>query len=235
MINSDLIENIVVYTFTYIPPLIIYIRFWRKIDRSKSIIIIISMIYMVAAVFTQNILPFILVVFNIIYLRNQNENEDYERYKFSIKNFSFFKGLKYSFYSYFVTIIISAATLYLLSRFNVQLKEQEVVTWMANMSLINFLITVPVALIFAPVLEEFVFRWFFFEKVFKNRFGLYGSALLSSIIFATVHFNLKAFPMILWIGLFNCYLIEKKGYWYAVFNHIAFNSITVIVLLLQKI
>lgn len=233
MINSALIENIVVYTITYIPPLIIYIKFWRKFDRSKLIIITISLIYLVASVFTQNVLPFVLVVLNIIYLRY--ENGEYERYNFSIKKIKFFKGLKYSLYSYAVTIIISVITLYIFSGFNIEIKEQEVVTWMVDMSLIKYLITMPVALIFAPVVEEFVFRWFFFEKVFKNRFGIYFSALISSLMFATVHFNLRAFPMILWIGLFNCYLIEKKGYWYAVLNHFTFNFVTVMLLLQQKL
>jgi len=202
-------------------------------DRSKLIIIIISVIYMTASVFTQNLLPFILVVFNIVYLHR--ENEDYERYNFNIKRFKFFKGLKYSFYSYFVTIVISAITLFVLSNFQIQFKEQEVVTWMVDMPLYKFIFAIPVAVIFAPVLEEFVFRWFFFERIFKKRLGIFYSAVLSSIIFAAIHYNLRAFPMIFWIGLFNCYLIERKGYWYAVFNHFVFNSVTIVVLLLQKL
>lgn len=233
MINIDLIENILVYTITYIPPLIIYVKFWRKFDKSKFIIVLISFIYLGASLYTQNVLPFVLVVLNIIYLRV--EKEEYEKYNFSIRKFKFFKGLKYSLFSYLITIIISLIAMFVFTKFSIKIKEQEVVTWMADMSLIKYLITMPVALIFAPVLEEFVFRWFFFEKVFKGRFGLYLSAVISSAMFAMVHFNLRAFPMILWIGLFNCYLIEKKGYWYAVFNHFTFNFVTVMLLLQQKL
>lgn len=233
MITIDLIQNILVYTITYIPPLIIYIKFWKRFDKNKFIIALISLIYLGASLYTQNILPFILVVLNIMYLKV--ENEEYEKYNFSIRKFKFLEGLKYSIYSYGITIIISIITMYVFTKLNVGTKEQEVVTWMVDMSLVKYIITMPVALIFAPVLEEFVFRWFFFEKVFKKSLGLYLSASISSAMFAIVHFNLRAFPMILGIGLFNCYLIEKKGYWYAVFNHFFFNFVTVMLLLQQKL
>jgi membrane protease YdiL (CAAX protease family) len=65
--------------------------------------------------------------------------------------------------------------------------------------------------------------------------GVYLAAFLSSTIFAVIHFSLNAFAVILWVGLYNCYLINKKGYWYAVFNHFVFNSITIAALLTEKL
>ncbi len=106
---------------------------------------------------------------------------------------------------------------------------------MTNMSLNKLVFMVPVVVIFAPVLEEFVFRWIFLEKIFKSRLGVLGAALLSSLMFSLVHFNINVFFIILWIGIYNCYLIHKKGYWYAVINHAVFNSVTMISLIYSKI
>ncbi len=232
MINSELIQNIIVYAITYIPPLIVFIIFWERMKRNRLLLFIISIAYLVISVFTQNILPFILVIFDIIYLKR--EKRDYERYNFNIKRFNLFKGFRYAIFSYVITLTISIITIGILTKYSVPVKQQDVVSWMADMPLYRFLLTVPVAVIFAPVLEEFVFRWILFKNVF-GRMGIKTGAVLSSLIFAAVHYNLSAFPMILWIGLYNCYLFEKKGYWYSVFNHMLFNSVTVGVLLMQKI
>lgn len=261
MTNFDLIKDTLVFLFVYIPPLILFVRFWRGRHRGKILLIIISILYIVFSFFTQNLLPFILVIFNIRYLKSTSGTydtfryqysslyninyskgtistgvrEDYERFRFSIKKFNLFLAMKLTAISYLITIFISIFEGIILSRYKVEVEQQEIVTWMTNMSLTKFLIMVPIVIIFAPVVEEFVFRWLLFEKVFKQRIGIYFAALLSSIIFGFIHFNLRAFPLLLWIGIYNCYLIEKKGYWYSVFNHFTFNLITTIMLLLDKL
>lgn len=254
MIKVDILKDILVLVFVYIPPLIVFIRFWRERNKSKLLLVLISLLYLIFSLFTQNLLPFILIVFNIRYLKNADKDsnifrgkyisshgissrirEDYSRFKFSIRSFSIITAVKNTMFSYFITILISAVEMAILSRFRMEVNQQEIVTAMENMPLKRFLIMIPVVIIFAPILEEFVFRWLFFEKIFIPRIGIYISALLSSIIFAFIHFNMKAFPMLLWIGLYNCYLIHKKGYWYSVFNHFTFNFITILALLIPKI
>ncbi|MHC1720593.1 MAG: lysostaphin resistance A-like protein [Clostridiaceae bacterium] len=232
MFDNNIIKDMLIIVLVYIPPLAIYARFWREKDRSMLLLILISIVYLGTSIFTQNLGPFILVLLNIGFLKM---TEEYNKYKFSLKEFKFFKGLKYSFYSYVITIFLASITLIVLEHFGIQQQKQDIVTWMADMDLVAFLITIPIAVVFAPVVEEFVFRWFFFEKLFRKRMGFLAGALLSSTIFAAIHYDIQAFPMILGIGIFNCYLIEKHGYWYAVFNHSVFNGVTVLALLLQKL
>jgi membrane protease YdiL (CAAX protease family) len=232
MLDYETAKDIMVFLLLIMPPLLIYIRFWRERDRSRVLIIAISIIYIIAAIFTQNLMPFILVLLNIALMKGR---EEFEEYGFGFKGFSLAKGIKYSVFSYFITILVAIVSLSLMTNFGIQQEEQEVVKWMTDLPIEMFWIAVPVAVVFAPVVEEFVFRWFFFERLFKKRIGLAAGAVLSSLIFAFIHFNVQAFPMILWIGLYNCYLIEKKGYWYSVFNHLMFNSVTVAALIMQKI
>lgn len=232
MLDYETAKDVMVFLLLILPPLLVYIRFWRERDRSRVLIFAISVLYIIASIFTQNLMPFVLVLFNIALMKGK---EEFEEYGFSLNGFSLVKGIKYSVFSYFITIVVAIVSLSVMSSFGIQQEEQEVVKWMTDLPIELFWIAVPVAVVFAPVVEEFVFRWFFFERIFKKRIGLAAGAVLSSLIFAFIHFNVQAFPMILWIGLYNCYLIEKKGYWYSVFNHLMFNSVTVAALIMEKI
>jgi len=232
MLDYELAKDILVFLILMVPPLLVYIRFWRDRHRSVVLIALISIIYLLAAVYTQNLMPFILVLFNIGFMKGKEEFKDFN---FGIKGFRLLKGLKYAGFSYLVTILVAMVSISVMIYFGIPQEEQQVVKWMTDLPLDRFWIAIPVAVLFAPVVEEFVFRWFFFEKLFKKRMGFIAGAILSSLIFAFIHFNIQAFLMILWIGMFNCYLIDKKGYWYAVFNHLFFNSVTVFALLMSKI
>ncbi|MFL0194525.1 CPBP family intramembrane glutamic endopeptidase [Clostridium sp. WILCCON 0269] len=227
MLGLEIIKNILVFMIVYIPPFLVFAKFWRERKRSDILLVLIGTLYIVSSVFIENFIPFVFVLINIRYIKYTSE--------FSIKNFKFIKALNLTVIFYIVNIGISTIQAIILTNFKVELKHQEIVTNMVNMPLEKFLIMIPVVIIFAPILEEFVFRWLLFEKIFSKAMGVYLAAFLSSIIFAMIHFSLNAFAVILWVGLYNCYLMNKKGYWYAVFNHFVFNSITVVALLIGKI
>jgi uncharacterized protein len=241
------IQNILVFIFLYIPPLIFFLENSLKRGINKFILIIISIVYLCLSISTQNLLPFIVVIINIRYLRKNTstlgedyrnsyeEISDYYRFNFNIKNLKFSKALKYAMEAYGAAILVGIVVTLLLTSYNVNLKEQEIVRDLMKVSIDKFLYMIPIMIIFAPVVEEFTFRWLLFEKLFKPRLGIYFSAILSSLIFAMVHFNLRSLPVLITIGLINCYLIEKKGYWYAVFSHFFFNSINTFLMLFQKI
>lgn len=241
------IQNILVFIFIYIPPLIFFFRSSLKKGVNRFIIIIISIAYFYFSINTQNLLPFILVIISIRYLRQNaisrsedyrysgEELSDYYRYNFNIKTLKISKALKYAIKAYAATVIVGIVVNVLLTSYNVNLKDQEIVRDLMKVSIDKFLYMIPIMIIFAPVVEEFTFRWLLFEKLFKPRLGLKYSALLSTLIFALVHFNLRSIPVLITIGLINCYLIEKKGYWYAVFSHLFFNSINTFLMLFQKI
>lgn len=230
MFGLEIIKNILVFIIVYIPPLLIFAKFWRERRRNNLLLVLIGILYIVSSIFVENLIPFVFVLLNIRYIRYTSEFNE-----FDIKNFKLIKALNLTIIFYIISIGISTIQTIILSSFKVQLEHQEIVTNMANMPLKKFLIMIPIVIIFAPVLEEFVFRWFLFKKIFSGRVGVYLAAFLSSAIFAVIHFSLNAFAVIFWVGIYNCYLMKKKGYWYAVFNHFVFNSITIAALLTEKL
>lgn len=211
--------------------------FWKvciRKEKSKFILLFISVIYLVGSLYTQNLLPFIFTIMNIIYMKWEDDY-DYRLYKFNFKDFNLFKAIGFSVFSFIITIFVAIIALNIFSSYQIPIKDQEIVKIMSGVPLREFIFMMPITMIFAPVVEEYIFRWIIFEKVLKGTMGIFISTLLSSIIFALIHFNVKSFPAILWIGIFNCFLIHKKGYWYAVFNHSFFNSVSTITILIQKL
>lgn len=231
---AEYLKNTVVYIFIYLPPLIMFWNVWKRREKSKFVLLFISIIYIVISLFTQNLVPFIFTIINIIYMKKE-ESFHYRYYKFNFQNFNVFKALMFSIFSYVVTILVAVIALNIFSSYQIPIKDQEIVEIMSKVPLKRFVFMMPITMVFAPVVEEYVFRWLIFEKILKKPMGTLISTLLSSIMFAVIHFNMKSFPAILWIGIFNCFLIHKKGYWYAVFNHSFFNSVSTVAILLQKL
>ena len=65
----------------------------------------------------------------------------------------------------------------------------------------------------APVVEEFFFRGFFFTAV-RNRFGLWGGAVLTGIAFGSIHIlgsPIGAIVPLMVLGAFLCLLYAKTG------------------------
>lgn len=230
----QILQNIIIFIIVYLMPIPIFIKLARRKGINMVMVALICIFSAILSLFTENYIPASIVIVNI-FLMYMLREEDFYKYNFNIKSLKISKALKYAATSYGITFIISAISGFILSLFFKNLNQQEVVTELKKSQLIPFIFSIPSLVIFAPILEEFVFRWLFFEKIFKKRIGFIWGAVISSIMFGIAHFNLESFFVITILGLINCYLIEKKGYWYAVVNHAFFNSITVCMILFQKI
>lgn len=235
--------NILIILLLYLVPLIVFAKTitWRRYSKLINIVIVIAYIGLIFIVPSMqgNVLPFILIIFMIFRMKNESLNGDYNTYKFSIKEFKISNGFRYALVGYGMVIVVSIITRLLLFAFGIQAKSQEVVDVLSGYNIVEFLIAAPSAVIFAPIVEEYVFRYVLFQKVFRKvlsgKGGFLISSFLVSIIFAIAHNNLTAFGMLFIISFYNCYLIEKKGYWYAVFNHFFVNIITTSFLFASKL
>ncbi|HBM80788.1 MAG TPA: hypothetical protein DD426_08125, partial [Clostridiaceae bacterium] len=87
----------------------------------------------------------------------------------------------------------------------------------------------------APIVEEFVFRYWLYDSVLKRWTGRIISAVITSILFMAAHYNLQGSIAFFLIGMINCYLYEKYGYWAAVANHFMFNFTSAAMLVAVKI
>jgi len=77
----------------------------------------------------------------------------------------------------------------------------------------------------APIVEEVIFRGFIFAGL-RERFGWQISALISSLLFAAIHFQLTAFLPITILGLIFAFLYQRSGsIWPAIIMHVSSNAI----------
>lgn len=239
----EIIGSLLIIYVLYILPLIIYIATinFKNKNILKKCVIILSYIsaYVILPDMYTNILPTIIIISVIIHWKNNDINGEYKKYKFSLREFKFKKAFKYVIALYTILIIVSNLNNIILTNLGVNLESQEIVTILSGYDLSAYLLTIPFTVIFAPISEEFTFRYLIFNRLFESilssRTAFIILATLVSIIFASVHFSITAFAALFTLSFYNCYIIEKKGFWYAVFNHMIINGVTAMVILSEKL
>lgn len=235
-----IILDLIIIILVYCSPYIFYMYKMNsnnddfKIFSFKNILFTLfyGLIILISPSMFANTLPFIMVIITIFVMKRNNDI-DYAYYKFNELKIS--SAIKYSLIGYIISIVASMIWIGLLSLLKVNFKQQEVVSMLSDYDLITFIASIAPIVIFAPILEEFVFRFILFEKVFNKFLPKILSAILSSLIFSIIHFSLTAFLVLFTISMINCYLVEKKGFWYAVSLHTLVNFMTTISLLSQKL
>lgn len=236
---SQILINVFIIAFIYVLPIVVFIKYLSRTGSKIYVQFLCIIIYAVGVVITSNFLddlfPFVFAVLSILILKNNIYEDDYNKYNFSLKKIQIVKSVQYFVIFYIINIAVAIIFEWIFLKFNIGVKQQEIVQDMEKMKLIDFLKYIPVSVIFAPVLEEFIFRFVLFEKIFKDKIGLYGGCIVTSILFAILHYNIKAFPVLFLLAIENCYLIHKKGFWYSVLNHSLFNFITVAGIFFDKV
>jgi uncharacterized protein len=206
-------------------------QFKRGINRFLLVLMTIGYIgvstfALIASQFTQTLLPFILVLITIYIIRKRQERSDVVFYLRGIKGRKR-KIIGYSLLFKLATIIITWYFVAELQKLGVDIKEQEISNELMNADWITTILLSIVAAVIAPVLEEFVFRHTFYRG-FAKKIGPVMAAIVSSLMFTVLHFNIASSAAIFAVGLFNCYLYEKEGYRAAVLSHFIFNFTSLI-------
>lgn len=67
-----------------------------------------------------------------------------------------------------------------------------------------------VAVTFGPVVEEFLFRGFFY-KYLRKQYSVFVCAIVSSVVFGLSHGTTEHMPMTCAFGLFLCFIFELTG------------------------
>ena len=118
---------------------------------------------------------------------------------------------------------------------NLPVEQQDLATQVENMevSLIFFLIAF-LAVILAPISEEFLFRAFLYRSL-KNYISPALAAVITSLIFAGMHFNWLSFLPLFLLGIWLCLTYEKTGNIFVpIMLHGLFNGNTLLVLMLMN-
>lgn len=86
----------------------------------------------------------------------------------------------------------------------------------------------------APVVEELFFRGLLMRSV-QRRFGDWPAIIVSTVVFAGVHFQLLQFPALAMFGLLAGWLTLRSGrLGPAIWAHVGFNATTVAILLITS-
>lgn len=228
----EIIKSLSIILLLSIPPWITFRRYIK--DRlNRAVIILIFIAYMGIALFTENFMPFVLVMLSIYFGKKYGYDEEDEFYLRPLGNRKIIILIYSLVFSTVIRVVNLVYALLIQKIFDIELKSQEVINIFLNNGWGMVVILMIISVIFAPVVEEYIFRHIFYKKMSK-RIGVKWSALLSSLLFTLLHFNIAGSIAFFAVGMYNCYLYEKHGYRAAVLNHFIFNFTSTIFIVLIK-
>jgi len=159
--------------------------------------------------------------------------------KLSWQDFGFtdikFKWVFYSFLLIFLVISLGGGLSTLLSKsIGIEggdlLSLKEIMSDKNWINILNFKIGIALLIPFA---EEVLFRGFLFRYIRQEKSFLF-SAVLSSLLFSLIHFNLTSLPFTLLLGLATAFTYEKgKSLYYPFFIHMGVNNLASTMFLLS--
>lgn len=217
----DILKSISVYMLLAIPPWMIF-RKYAKERMNRYILVPIFLLYMIGTFFTEQYIPFILVIIILIFIKKDKENKEIKFYFRPLKK----KKLEIILYSIIFMILAKIITvifvLIMAQIFKFKPESQQIMNMFFNGSWAYVIYLSILTVIVAPILEEFIFRHVIYGGLAK-RYGKLVGIIISSLLFTILHYNVAGALAFFAVGTFNCYLYEKYGYRAAVINHAIFN------------
>ena len=147
----------------------------------------------------------------------------------------FGKGLYFILAVVPLMIVSSHAWLFILNAFSIPIKPQDLVEQVQAMSFSWTLILLTlIAVVVVPLTEELLFRAFIYRSL-KSYVPKTAAALISSLFFALMHYNVLSFVPLFILGFWLCRSYEDSGnIWVPITLHGLFNGNTILVLTLTR-
>lgn len=230
----EIIQTVLVLICIAIPPWLTLRKYF--INRiNKLVMFIIFLIYMTSIIFTQsqNVLPFIAVLISI-YLLYRTKNNEEEIYYLRPLNEKKFEVLLQSIVFKVIISIINMWFALFMMGFGIKLQQQDITKIFMDSSWMKIIMLSLLTVVTAPILEEFIFRHTLYRQLSKKT-GKIGACLITSALFALLHFNFLGTISFFGVGIFNCYLYDKYGYRAAVINHFVFNFVSTFMIIMLKL
>lgn len=134
----------------------------------------------------------------------------------------------------FLMLATAAWHLLLEQAFGMEIELQEAMQLIAQGSAWVKLLFVLMAVVAAPLFEEWVFRGLLFPYLVK-RTGLAGGTLLVSMFFALLHLHTPSFVPIFLLSVALCLAYWRTGsLWVSIGMHTLFNASSILVLMLMS-
>lgn len=192
-----------------------------------------AVLYWLLAVLTQTIAAFIGILYLYIFYYRKQEISDPIRSTeiWNIKLLDIVKTMFLTLGARILLLPISYGFVILLGYFlKLDMVPQDIVVTYSKASLLlRLLMALDIAIV-APIVEEFVFRHFLYDRVFVPKMPRFVAAIFSAGLFTVLHFNIGGIPTFFGLGLLCTFLYEKKGFWASVTAHSTSNIITLLLI-----
>lgn len=115
--------------------------------------------------------------------------------------------------------------------FGMETKPQEIVREFAAGEMYYKVLLFVLVVVLAPFVEEYIFRYYIYDKLLLPRMPSVAAAIISSALFTLLHYNISGIPTFFGLGLYCTFIYEKKGFYGAVTTHVVSNLFTAIYLI----
>lgn len=194
----------------------------------------IGIFYWCFAFLTQELVPFIGVVILLFKVHGKAEDEMQAR-DINIWSISLRDTFLVAFAALVFKVAISQLNILYVNMldlfFRMEVKPQEIVEEFAAGDQYYKILLFVLVVILAPFVEEYIFRYYVYDKLLLPRMPAVAAAIISSALFTLLHLNVSGIPTFFGLGLYCAFVYEKKGYYGAVITHIVSNLATTVFLL----
>lgn len=221
---------IIIFTFLLIN-VPIFISLYNYVFKDLNIVakLVIGVIYWSAAYFTHELIPFIGVLILLAGVHGKTEDE------MQIRNINIWSVRARD------IVIVSGGTLifkavinqvnnlyvHILNiYFKIEPKSQEIVEEFAFGEIYYKVLLFILVVVLAPFVEEYIFRYYIYDKLLLGRMPSVAAAIISAALFTMLHFNISGIPTFFGLGLYCTYIYEKRGFYGAVTAHLVSNFVT---------
>lgn len=232
----ELIQLLLIVMVIGFPPYLSAIGMFKKMP--LFVFIIVSIIYWAGTLYTQQLVPFLLIIILLIKkYRDKKHRREIQLYTphptFGVKDF--FSTVLLTILIRYPIGIVNTFYIYFIERLGMDIQQQEIVDVFVNSQngVLNVLLICLVVIV-APINEEFSIRHWFFDRVLSPRIGVIFAAIISSMLFTLLHYNITGVPTFFLLGLYACYIYHRKGLWGAVTVHFTFNLTSILAVIWTK-
>lgn len=213
----------------------IYLSLERYIFKNYNIYLklFIGLLYWFAAFFTQQLMPFIGVIVLLVKVHSKEEDSGLRDFNVWVPNpvgLAVTAGLAVVF-----KLLINRLNdlyVYILSGLlNMETKPQEIVGEFAEGGAYYKAALFILVVVLAPFVEEYIFRYYIYDRLLLPRMPAFAAALISAALFTVLHYNISGIPTFFCLGIFCAFMYEKKGYYGAVTAHMVSNLMTALFLI----
>ncbi|HYE84413.1 MAG TPA: CPBP family intramembrane glutamic endopeptidase [Clostridia bacterium] len=226
---------ILIFTFLLLN-IPVFISLYKFVFKELNIYakLAICVFYWVSAFITHELAPFIgvLILLSRVHGKEDNDIEirDINIWKIKFKDAVNIAGAALVFklvISQLNRIYVDILSIY----FGLQVEPQEIVKEFAVEELYYKMLLFALVVILAPFVEEYIFRYYIYDKLLLPRMPSLAAAVISSALFTLLHLNISGIPTFFGLGLYCTLMYEKKGFYGAVITHVVSNLATAVLLM----